>query len=130
MLLVRRRLLWRRCLPPWFWTQSTGTPQQWGGGFHGYGLRVLSRVASGDVVQNGIQFPRGRSAEGGCSLHWQRSAQDLRRRAVHTIVYSFLTYNNQGHPTLNIANIGGYYGATAISTRWLPGTKDALLYAQ
>jgi hypothetical protein len=107
--------------------QSTGTPQQWGGGFRGYGRRVLSRVASGDVVQNSIQFPAA------ALLHEDvryiaSDQQGFRRRAVHAIVYSFLTYNSQGHPTPNIANIGGYFGAAAISTLWLPGPQKTLSY--
>lgn len=100
--------------------QSTGSPKEWGGGFPGYGRRVASRVASGDIVQNSFQFPVA------ALLH-----EDVRyiasnqhgfcRRAGHAILYSFLTYNPQGHATLNLSNIGGYYFAGAVSTLWLPG---------
>jgi hypothetical protein len=45
----------------------------------------------------------------------------LRRRAWHAIVYSFLTYDKQGHSTPNAANLGAYYAATAVTTAWLPG---------
>lgn len=44
-----------------------------------------------------------------------------KRRLLHAIEYSFLTYNNQGQPTLNIAKLVGYYASTAISTAWRPG---------
>jgi hypothetical protein len=45
----------------------------------------------------------------------------LKERALHAITYSFLTYNNQGHAVVNIANLSSFYAATAISTTWLPG---------
>jgi hypothetical protein len=35
--------------------------------------------------------------------------------------YSFLTYNTEGRPTLNIANLSAYYASTAVSSAWLPG---------
>lgn len=107
--------------------QSTNSPPQWGGGFRGYGRRVVSRVASGDVVQNSIQFPLAYVLKE--DVRYIASDQHgFRRRAVHALVYSFITYNNQGHRTLNIANIGGYYGATAVSTLWLPGPQKTLNY--
>jgi len=86
-----------------------------------------SRWASGDVVQNSFQFPVAAllkedvryiaSNEGG-----------FRRRVGHAIVYSFLTYNSQGRPTLNVANIGGYYFAAGVSTVWLPGRQNLASY--
>ena len=107
--------------------QATGTPRQWGGGFRGYGLRVASRVASGDVVQNSIQFPLAGLLKEDVR-YIASDQQGFRRRALHAIAYSFLTYNTQGHPTLNIANIGGYYSASAISTLWLPGSQKTVSY--
>jgi hypothetical protein len=99
--------------------QARGDPYQWGGGFPGYGRRVASRVG-GAIFQGTFQAPVA------ALLHEdvryiaadQRSAK---RRALHAVAYSFLTYNNEGHPTLNIANLGGYYAASVISTAWLPG---------
>jgi len=32
------------------------------------------------------------------------------------LVYSFLTYNDQSHPTLNAANLGAYNASAAVST--------------
>jgi hypothetical protein len=108
--------------------QSTGDPKEWGGGFRGYGRRVASRVVSGDIVQNSFQFPVAALLKE--DVRYIASNQHgFSRRAGHAILYSFLTYNNQGHPTLNLANIGGYYFAGAVSTRWLPGRQKVASYA-
>ena len=106
--------------------QATDSPRQWGGGFEGYGLRLASRTGSA-VIQGTVQAPLA------AVLH-----EDVRyiastdhggkRRALHAIVYSFLTYDNRGHPTPNIANITSYYASTVISTLWLPGKYDVARY--
>jgi hypothetical protein len=107
--------------------QAEGSPKQWGGGFRGYGRRVASRVASGDIVQNGIQFPAAYLLKE--DVRYIASSQHgFGRRLEHAVLYSVLTYNPQGQPTLNVSNIGGYYGAAAISTLWLPGHQKVVSY--
>jgi hypothetical protein len=44
------------------------------------------------------------------------------------VLFSFITYNTQGHKTLNIANIGGFYASSAVSTLWLPQKESVGLY--
>lgn len=106
--------------------QSTNTPPQWGGGFRGYGLRVASRVASGDVVQNSIQFPMAALLKE--DVRYIASNQHgFGHRLGHAVLYGFLTYNSHGHPTLNVANISGYYGAAAVSTLWIPGERQKVV---
>jgi hypothetical protein len=107
--------------------QTTDSPREWGGGFPGYGRRVLSRFASNDIVQNGIQFPMAALLKE--DVRYIASDQHgFGRRTLHAILFSVLTFNNQGHTTLNVANITGYYGATAVSTLWLPGSKKTAGY--
>ena len=106
--------------------QATGTPYEWGGGLPGYGRRVASRVGTA-VLQGTFQAPVA------ALLH-----EDVRyiasdrhgfvRRAAHAALYTFLTYNSQGHPTLNIASLSGYYVSTAASTAWLPGHHNVAAY--
>jgi hypothetical protein len=106
--------------------QASGSPAQWGGGFAGYGRRVASRVGSA-ILQGAFQAPVAyvlhedvryiSSGHGG-----------LKHRAWHAAVYSFLTYNNQGHPTLNIANLGGIYASTLASNLWLPSHNNLVNY--
>jgi hypothetical protein len=107
--------------------QSTGSPAQWGGGFSGYGKRVASRFGTG-IVQGTVQAPVA------AVLHEDvryivSKQQGLKRRAWHAVVYSFLTYNTHGQPTVNIANISSYYAASAVSTLWLPGYYNVGRYA-
>jgi hypothetical protein len=106
--------------------QATGSPAQWGGGFQGYGLRVASRTGSA-ILQGTIQAPLA------VVLHEDvryvaSSDRRKKRRALHAVVYSFLTFNDQGHPTPNIANLAAYYGSTAITTLWLPGKYNVARY--
>lgn len=107
--------------------QATGSPSQWGGGLEGYGRRVGSRTATA-MVQGTLQ------ASVAAALHedvrYISSGQTgFKRRALHAFVFSFVTYNNQGHTTLNIANLFSYYAATAISTTWVPGRGNVATYA-
>jgi len=106
--------------------QANGTPRQWGGGFAGFGRRLASRAGNA-VLQGSFQAPLA------AMLHedvryiptTQRSVQ---RRALHAVLYSFLTYNNKGHPTLNVANLSAFYASTAVTTIWLPGVGNAVKY--
>ena len=108
--------------------QSTGDPKQWGGGFAGYARRVASRVAAGDIVQNSFQFVAAAALKEDVR-YIASDRRGFKKRVEHAILYSVLTYNNQGHPTLNLANIGGYYVASAASTLWLPGHDKVASYA-
>jgi hypothetical protein len=105
--------------------QATGSPSQWGGGFHGFGLRLTSRIGS-NVVQGTIRAPLA------AALHEDvRYISDQRggkRRIWHAVEYSFLIYNNQGNPTLNVSKLVGYYASTAISTTWRPGHHPLAAY--
>jgi hypothetical protein len=105
--------------------QAPNSPSQWGGGFSGFGLREASRVGS-NLVQGTIRTPLA------AVLHEDvRYISDQRggnRRILHAVVYSFLTYNNQGHPTLNVAKLVGYYASTAISTTWRPEHRPLASY--
>jgi hypothetical protein len=106
--------------------QASGSPPQWGGGFPGYGRRVASRMGSA-VVLGTIQAPLA------AALHEDvryitTSRHEFMRRAAHAVLYSFLTYNSQGRPTLNIASLSAYYASTAVSTAWLPGHHNVAEY--
>ena len=106
--------------------QTTGSPTQWGRGFHGFGRRVASRVGNA-VLQGTFQAPLA------AILHEDvryipTSHRSFQRRAMHAILYSFLTYNDKGHPTLNIANLTAFYTATAVSTAWLPSIQNVARY--
>jgi hypothetical protein len=106
--------------------QANGTPRQWGGGFPGFGRRVASRAGNA-VLQGTFQAPLA------ALLHEDvryiaSSRHGFMRRAAHAVLYSFLTYNNQGRPTLNIANLTAFYASTAVTTAWLPGIQNVAKY--
>ena len=101
--------------------QTTDSPSQWGPGARGLGLRIASRTA-GSMLQTTVQTPVAAILHE--DVRYISSAQHgFKRRALHAIEYSFLTYNSHGHPTPNVANLGAYYASTAISTTWLPGKR-------
>ncbi|MFZ0818694.1 MAG: hypothetical protein WAM91_01390 [Candidatus Acidiferrales bacterium] len=105
--------------------QTTNSPSEWGGGFSGFGQRVASRTAS-NIVQGTIRAPLA------AVLHEDvRYISDQRggkRRLLHAVEYTILTYNNQGHPTFNFAKFISYYASTAISTAWRPGNHSLAEY--
>jgi len=106
--------------------QATGSPQQWGGGFPGYGRRVASRTVDA-ILQGTFQAPVAALLHE--DVRYISSPQPGgKRRILHAIAYSFLTYNSEGHPTPNFANLGGYYASTAVSTIWLPSQHSVAKY--
>jgi len=106
--------------------QANHTPRQWGSGFPGFGRRLASRAGNA-VLQGTFQAPLA------ALLHEDvryipTSQHSVPRRALHAVFYSFLTYNNQGHTTLNIANLAAFYASTAVTTAWIPGIKNTASY--
>ena len=102
--------------------QATGTPSAWGGGFEGFGHRLGSRILSSDIqgnIQAALAIPLREDVR-----YISCGKGPFSRRLMHAVVYSFLTYNNHGHPTPNIANLTGYYASTAVSTTWIPTTES------
>jgi hypothetical protein len=98
--------------------QATGSPHDWGGGLEGFGHRVGSRTLSA-VIQGNVQAALAAPLHE--DVRYISSGQGgVGHRVLHAFAFSFLTYNRQGHPTLNVANLTGYYAATAISTTWIP----------
>jgi hypothetical protein len=98
--------------------QGTGSTGDWGSGLGGFGCRLGSRIAISSI-QGTLQ------ASSAAALHEDvryisSGATGFKKRALHAIAFSFLTFNNQGRTRLNIAGLTSYYGATAVSTAWVP----------
>lgn len=107
--------------------QTRNDPPEWGGGFKGYGRRVASRVGT-SIVQNTFQFSSAALLKE--DVRYIASNQHgFKRRTGHALLYGVLTYNNSGHSTVNISNLGGYYAASATSTLWQPGRHNVALFA-
>lgn len=104
--------------------QAENSPRQWGGGLSGYGLRLASRTGS-NIIQSTIRAPLAAALHEDVRYVYSGQSNPW-RRTLYGAEYSFLTYNNQHRPTLNIAKLIGYYAATAISTQWRPPSKRSL----
>lgn len=106
--------------------QSTNSPGQWGGGFDGYarrlGSRTLIAITQG-TFQAAIAAPLHEDVR-----YISSGQKGFGRRTLHAIAFSFVTYNSQGHTTLNISYIGSYYAASALSTYWVPINRSVAAY--
>jgi len=104
--------------------QTTNSPSQWGGGVRGYGLRLASRTGSG-IIQGTVQAPVAALLHEDVRYIYS-DQHGFKRRTLHAVIFSFATYDNEGHITPNVANLGAYYASTAISTAWLPGPRSRM----
>jgi len=103
--------------------QASGSPKEWGGGLEGFGRRVGSRTLS-SIVQGNFQAVLAAPLRE--DVRYISSGNGgFGHRVLHAVVFSFLTYNQHGHATLNIAGLTGHYGAVALSTTWVP-TDESL----
>lgn len=104
--------------------QVGNQPPEWGRGISGYGQRLVSRFGSG-VVQGTIQASA--CAVAGQDPRYIRSASEHTwSRAGHALLYSVLTYNNEGKTRLAAATLGSYYSSSMIATVWLPSRYTPL----
>jgi hypothetical protein len=107
--------------------QATGSPSQWGGGFAGYGQRLGSRILTA-IAQGTFQAALAPALDEDVR-YISRGQGGFKRRALHAVAFSFVTFNSQGRTTLNISNLVSYYAATALSTTWVPisGSKGTYI---
>ena len=106
--------------------QAINSPGTGGSGLGSFGRRLGSRTAM-SITQGTFQ------ASIAAALHEEvryiSSGQPgFKRRALHAVAFSFLTYDNHGHTILNISNLTSYYGAAAISTTWTPIRSNVVVY--
>jgi hypothetical protein len=105
--------------------QAVDYPQQWGGGFQGFGRR------SG--TQFGILAIQNTIHEGGeAALHYDPRYFPCRctgfwRRSGYAVEMTFLTYDEDGHKRLDLAQLAGAYGSGAISALWYPKGYSVLV---
>ena len=106
--------------------QAGGNPKEWGGGLKGYGRRVASRFGS-NLVQGAVQ------SSFAAMLHedprYIRSgSRKLSARLTHAVVFGVVTFNDNGHKTLNIANLASFYGSSLASSTWVPHPETRASY--
>jgi len=94
------------------------TPPQWGrngGGFarmlgNGYG-----RAAIQNTTHDGMA-----AAFGTDTRYYACGCRGFFPRVGHALEMTFLTYNRNGHKTLDFAQLSGAYGASMIGSLWYP----------
>jgi len=106
--------------------QASGDPEEWGGGLAGYGRRLGSRLGT-STIQACFQSAAA-AFLGEDTRYIVSDRHTFKERAGHAMLFAFVTYNNQGHKTVNAANLGGYFAASAASTLWLPGQRNVAVY--
>jgi hypothetical protein len=106
--------------------QTSNSPPEWGRGISGYGRRLASRT--GNAILQGTFQATAAAALQEDVRYIPSDRQGGKRRVLHAIAYSFLTYNRRGRPAPNLANLGAYYASTAISTTWLPRQPSVARY--
>jgi hypothetical protein len=102
--------------------QASGTPHEWGGGFEGYGRRLVSNYGR-YAIQNVV------SSVGNAALQFEPRYDRCRcvglgPRTKHALLRNFLTYNQSErelHP--QIALYGAALGAGMVSSLWKPQAK-------
>ncbi|MBO0720757.1 MAG: hypothetical protein J2P41_08040 [Blastocatellia bacterium] len=104
--------------------QINHDPPEWKLGAEGYGRRLAFRFGT-NFVANSIQ------ALGAAALHQEpryisSSSKGFFHRSGHALLFTLVTYNNNGKVTPAIANIGSTYAASMIGTYWLPKRYTAL----
>ena len=67
------------------------------------------------------------AAEGTDPRYFSCSCNGFFRRSGHSVKMTFLTYNRDGHQTLDLPQLSGIYGSSMIETMWWPHHYTALV---
>jgi len=102
--------------------QAKSTPYEWGGGFDGYGRRLISNYGR-SAIQNVF------STAGNAALQYEPRydrchCEGFGARSKHALLRNFLTYNRterEWRP--QVALYGAALGAGMLSSVWTPGDK-------
>jgi hypothetical protein len=110
-----------------FWAgiaHAGNSPEEWGGGIHGYNRRFASRFAT-HAVRRSIQFGIGavrkedpRFLSSGKTGFWARTGYVLSR--------TVLVRHDDGHDTVAAGRLVGAFGAGLISNTWQPSTRNSV----
>jgi hypothetical protein len=98
--------------------QLQHTPTKWDGDGSSYTRRFASeygQLAARNVIHEGLAGIAG--------LDPRYSAcrcKGVAQRSTHALQMSFITYRQDGRPTLDVPQIAGAYGSGMISTYWYP----------
>jgi hypothetical protein len=99
-------------------TQSMNNPPQWGRTSSGFARRARGEYG-GTIIAHSVHESFA-TALGTDPRYFRCACTGLFRRTGHVVEMTFLTYNRNGHKTLDLPQFTGQYGSAMISTLWLP----------
>lgn len=104
--------------------QEADTPEKWGQGAEGYGLRFGSTVACG-VIHGTLAFGLD-SALHQDPRYFRAGGTGFWRRAGHAVRGTILTRTDSGGETFSTWRFGSAYGAAFLSNQWYPGKLNTV----
>jgi hypothetical protein len=98
--------------------QVLNSPGEWKGTTNGYLRRAGSSYAS-NVIQNSVHESMAGIA-GTDPRYLACDCTGIFRRSGHALKMTLLTYNRNGHLTLDVPQLSGAYGSSMIQMMWYP----------
>jgi hypothetical protein len=106
--------------------QTGNIPSDWGGGANKFPQRLgseFARFTIGGTIESTIDAGlRQDTRYFHCTCHGGFA------RTAHAVSRTFLTYNRDGKPRLDIGGLAGIYGGPMVMTTWYPSRYTALGY--
>jgi hypothetical protein len=93
-------------------------PGEWNRSWGGFARRLGSSYG-GNLIQNSVHEGLA-SMEGTDPRYFACACKGFVRRSAHVVEMSVLTYNRNGHKTLDVPQIAGIYGSTMTQELWMP----------
>ena len=107
------------------YNQTFNVPGDWSRSGGGLARRFGSSYGA-NLIQNTMHESMA-AAEGTDPRYFPCACTGLFRRGGHVIKMSFLTYNRNGHLTLDMPQIVSIYGSSMIQATWYPSHYTALV---
>jgi hypothetical protein len=99
-------------------TQAMNDPAQWGRTTGGFARRVRNDYAN-SLIANSVHESLA-AAEGTDPRYFPCACTGLFRRSGHAFEMTLLTYNRNGHKTIDFPQLAGQYSGNMIGALWLP----------
>jgi hypothetical protein len=98
--------------------QVFAAPSEWNRSWGGFARRIGSSYG-GNLIQNSVHESLA-DMERTDPRYFACGCKGLFHRSWHVVEMSVLTYNHNGHLTLDIPQIAGIYGSTMTQELWMP----------
>jgi len=105
--------------------QAIADPTAWNRSTGGFVRRLGSSYGS-NLIQNSVHETMAGVA-GTDPRYFACACKGFFHRSVHALEMTFLTYNRNGHRTLDVPQLSGVYGSSMIEAMWWPHHYTALV---